>query len=128
MIGETLGNYRVVSAIGRGGMGEVYLAEHTLIGRKVAIKVLLRKLSIELDVVNRFFNEARAAAKLQHPGLVEVFDFGHHSDGSAYIVMELLVGESLADRLKREKRFAPAVALAITRQVAVALEAAHLQR
>jgi tRNA A-37 threonylcarbamoyl transferase component Bud32 len=128
MIGETLGNYRVLSAIGRGGMGEVYMAEHTLIGRKVAIKVLLRKLSVDLDVVNRFFNEARAAAKLQHPGLVEVFDFGHHSDGSAYIVMELLVGESLADRIKREKRFAPAVALAITRQVAVALEAAHLQR
>ena len=125
MIGETLGNYRVLSAIGKGGMGEVFLAEHTLIGRKVAVKVLLRQLSLDVDTVSRFFNEARAAAKLQHPGLVEVFDFGHHSDGSAYIVMELLVGESLSTRLVRERRLAPAVALAITRQVALAIEVAH---
>src|SRR5258706_408335 len=111
MIGETLGNYRVLSAIGKGGMGEVYLAEHTLIGRRVAIKVLLRQLSLDIDLVKRFFNEARAAAKLHHPGLVEVFDFGHHSDGSAYIVMELLVGEALSARIARERRIAPAVAL-----------------
>jgi serine/threonine-protein kinase len=127
MIGETLGNYRVLSAIGKGGMGEVFLAEHTLIGRRVAIKVLLRQLSLDADSVTRFFNEARAAAKLHHPGLVEVFDFGHHSDGSAYIVMELLTGESLKARIERDTRFAPATALAIARQVAIALEAAHEQ-
>src|SRR5262245_56415683 len=128
VIGETLGNYRVLSAIGAGGMGEVYLAQHTLIGRKVAIKVLLRRLSLDGTIVTRFFNEARAAAKIQHPGLVEVFDFGHHKDGSAYIVMELLVGESLAVRLSRDKRLPQATALGIARQVANALEAAHQQR
>jgi serine/threonine-protein kinase len=127
MIGETLGNYRVLSTIGKGGMGEVFLAEHTLIGRRVAIKVLLRQVSLEADNVTRFFNEARAAAKLHHPGLVEVFDFGHHTDGAAYIVMELLVGESLKVRLERDKRLAPATALALARQVAIALEAAHEQ-
>jgi len=127
MIGETLGNYRVLSAIGRGGMGEVYLAEHALIGRRVAIKVLLRQLSVDADTVTRFFNEAKAAAKLHHPGLVEVFDFGHHTNGAAYIVMELLVGESLKDRVERDQRLAPGTALAIARQVATALEAAHAQ-
>ena len=125
MLGETLGSYRVLSPIGQGGMGEVYLAEHALIGRRVAIKVLLPQYSADLDIVTRFFNEARAAARLQHPGLVEVFDFGHAEDGRAYIVMELLVGESLSVRIAREKRFAPALALAIMRQIALALEAAH---
>src|SRR5262245_379069 len=127
MIGETLGNYRVLSAIGKGGMGEVFLAEHTLIGRRVAIKVLLQQFSLDADTVTRFFNEARAAAKLHHPGLVEVFDVGHHSNGAAYIVMELLVGESLKARVERDKRLAPAIALAIARQVATGLEAAHEQ-
>jgi serine/threonine-protein kinase len=127
MIGEVLGNYRVLSEIGKGGMGEVFLAQHTLIGRRVAVKVLLRQFSLDQSTVNRFFNEARAAAKIHHPGLVEVFDFGHHTDGSAYIVMELLVGESLSARISRDGRLAPAVALAIARQVAIAIEAAHQQ-
>jgi serine/threonine protein kinase len=69
MIGEVLGNHRVLSEIGKGGMGEVFLAQHTLIGRRVAVKVLLRQLSLDQSTVNRFFNEARAAAKIHHPGL-----------------------------------------------------------
>ena len=127
MIGETLGSYRIVGTLGRGGMGAVYEAEHVLIGRKAAVKVLLPELSRDPELVERFFNEARAAAVIQHPGLVEVFDFGHHADGSAYIVMELLVGEPLATRMKRDRKLAPATALAITRQVAGALQAAHDQ-
>src|SRR5687767_15370038 len=84
LIGQTLGNYRVVSEIGEGGMGVVYLAEHTLLGRKVAVKVLRK--DVAPDLVDRFFTEAKAAASLHHPGLVDVFDFGHGKDGSAYIV------------------------------------------
>ena len=127
MIGETLGNYRIVSNLGRGGMGAVYLAEHTVIGRKAAIKVLLPQMSLDSDLVERFFNEAKMAGKLHHPGLVEVFDFGVHRDGSAYIVMELLVGESLTQRMAASGRLSIDLSLALTRQVALALHAVHEQ-
>ena len=125
MRGETLGNYRLVSEIGHGGMGVVYLAEHTLLGRKVAVKILRNDVAPEL--VERFFTEARAAASLQHPGLVDVFDFGHDERGSAYIVMEYLAGESLAERLERDPRLPIPIACAITRSVANALHVAHEQ-
>jgi eukaryotic-like serine/threonine-protein kinase len=125
MIGETLGSYRIVSEIGSGGMGVVYLAEHTLLGRKAAVKLLRRE--VAADQVERFFTEARAAATLHHPGLVEVFDFGHHTDGSAYIVMEYLHGESLAERLEHAPRLPFFLAGHITRQVANALHVAHEQ-
>jgi eukaryotic-like serine/threonine-protein kinase len=127
MIGESLGNYRIVGTIGEGGMGVVYRAEHVLIGRKVAIKRLLPQMVKDNELVERFFNEARAAAMINHPGLVEVFDFGHHADGSAYIVMELLEGESLTARIAREATLPVSTAIVIARQVASALHAAHEQ-
>ena len=101
MLGETVGNYRITGALSSGGMGAVYRAEHVLIGKAAAIKVLLPELSSNRDIVARFFNEARATTAIRHPGIVEVFDFGHHPSGRAYIVMELLDGESLASRLAR---------------------------
>ncbi|MBA3500561.1 MAG: serine/threonine protein kinase, partial [Deltaproteobacteria bacterium] len=125
MRGETLGNYRLISEIGHGGMGVVYLAEHTLLGRKVAVKILRNDVALEL--VERFFTEARAAASLHHPGLVDVFDFGHDEHGSAYIVMEYLAGESLAERLERDPRLPIPIACSITRSVATALQVAHEQ-
>jgi serine/threonine-protein kinase len=125
MIGATLGSYRIVSEIGSGGMGVVYLAEHTLIGRKAAVKLL--RSDMPGEYVERFFNEAKAAATLHHPGLVDVFDFGHHTDGSAFIVMEYLQGESLADRLAHEPRLPIGIALAIARSVANALHVAHVE-
>ena len=76
MIGETFGNYRVTELIGEGGMGVVYLAEHTGIGRRAAIKVLRPGLTDNPEVTKRFFNEARAATAIRHPGIVEVFDCG----------------------------------------------------
>ena len=87
-------------------MGEVWLAEHALLGRRAAIKVLRPSLSANAEMVTRFFNEARAAAVIADPGIVQIFDFGHHTDGSAYLVMELLDGESLDKRLSRVGRFA----------------------
>ncbi len=122
MVGATLGTYRILSQIGEGGMGVVYLAEHTVIGRKVAIKVLRDDVAREL--VERFLIEARTAATLHHPGLVEVFDFGHAADRT-YIVMEYLSGESLAQRLAHSRRLPIALACAIARQVASALHVAH---
>src|SRR5262245_28051889 len=99
-LGEALGSYRIVGAIGSGGMGEVYRAEHALLGRPAAIKVLHPAFTHDPLVVERFFNEARACALIKHPGIIDVLDFGHDSAGSAFIVMEFLEGESLAARLR----------------------------
>src|SRR6266478_8606026 len=105
MIGETLGSYTIIGRLGAGGMGEVYLAEHTRIERRAAIKVLLPELSSNKEVVERFFAEARATSSIRHRGIVEVLDCDVHGSGRAYIVMELLEGESLAARLERDSDF-----------------------
>ena len=125
MTNELFGNYRVTRKIGEGGMGAVYLAEHVLLGRPAAIKILLRELSHRQDLVARFFNEARAATAVKHPGIVEVYDYGNHTDGSAFIVMEYLDGESLSARLRRTGGLSEGRAIALCRQIAGALGAAH---
>ncbi len=123
--GSVIGSYRVLRKLGEGGMGAVYVAEHALIGRKAAIKVLLPSLSANQDIVQRFFNEARAATAIQDAGIVQIFDFGYHTDGSAYIVMEYLEGETLDARLRRLGRLHPHDAVRIMRQSAGSLAAAH---
>jgi serine/threonine protein kinase len=120
----TIGQYRVTGVIGRGGMGAVYAAEHALLGRPAAVKVLLPELSQKQDVVQRFFNEARAATAIRHPSIVEIYDFGWTADGAAFIVMEFLEGETLARRSERT-RLRWQAAFAIVRQIAGALAAAH---
>jgi serine/threonine protein kinase len=120
-----LGQYRIVKKLGEGGMGAVYLAEHTLLGRRAAVKVLQPNLSSNQDIVQRFFNEARAATAIADPGIVQIFDFGYHTDGSAYIVMEFLEGEPLDARLKRHGRLAPDEALRHVAPGASSLHAAH---
>ena len=124
MVGATFGSYRLLRLIGEGGMGAVYAAEHVLLGRSAAVKVLLPEHSSNQQIVTRFFNEARAATAIRHAGIVEIFDFGYAPDGTAYIAMALLDGESLGDRMKRGT-IAAAPALAIARQIAGALAAAH---
>ena len=124
MLGQILGNHRIVRKLGEGGMGAVYLGEHCLLGRPAAIKVLHPSLSDRPDVVARFFNEARAATAIVDPGIVAVFDFGHHSDGSAFLVMEFLHGESLDARLARGP-LPMRDALRLARQIATTLAAAH---
>jgi serine/threonine-protein kinase len=94
IIGQTLGQFRVTGLLGEGGMGQVYRAEHVLIGRRAAIKVLASEVASDKDVVSRFFNEARAVNDIRHPNIVEVTDFGHFGN-QPYIVMELLEGETL---------------------------------
>ena len=124
-IGPSVGPYRVVRKIGEGGMGAVFLGEHTLIGRRAAIKVLLPELSSRRDSIDRFFNEARATTAISDPGIVQVFDFGFTADKVAYIVMELLEGEQLSHRLLRLGSLGAPDALRITRQAAGSLGAAH---
>jgi serine/threonine-protein kinase len=122
--GTTIGSYQILRKLGEGGMGAVYEATHALLGRRAAVKVLLPMYSQNADIVNRFFNEARAATAVADPGIVQIFDFGHH-EGAAYIVMEFLEGESLEARLRRVGRLAVVDAGRICRQVAMALAAAH---
>jgi eukaryotic-like serine/threonine-protein kinase len=124
LVGQQLGNYRILATLDAGGMGNVYRGEHTHLGRPAAIKLLHPELSTNDTLVQRFFNEAKAATAIRHPGIVEVYDFGYAQDGRAYIVMELLEGESLASRLRRG-RFTEEVAIQIMRSLASVLKAAH---
>ncbi len=123
LIGSKVGNYKLVRQLGVGGMGAVYEAVHELMGKKAAVKMLLPELSANQEIVGRFFNEAKAATKIQHAGIVDVYDFGYHASGHAYIVMEYLSGSSLADLLKKGLHFARA--LDISWQLCSALGAAH---
>jgi len=120
----TIGNYRLLDPIGEGGMGKVYLAEHTLLGRRAAVKVLHAEHASRQEIVQRFFTEARAASSLQDPGIVQIFDFGFHED-VAYIVMEYLEGESLAGRLQRLGCISAVEALRLVYQIALSLHTAH---
>jgi serine/threonine protein kinase len=125
VLGTNIGNYAVTAALGEGGMGSVYLAEHAMLGRRAAVKVVRPELSTNTEIIARFFNEARALNAIRHPGIVEIFDFGYLSDGSAYIVMEYLEGESLGARCRRLHKLEPRHALLVVRQIGLALAAAH---
>jgi hypothetical protein len=115
--------YRAVRRIDAGGMGEIWEAEDTLLGRRVAIKVLAQELAGDPAAVRRFRREARATAKLDHPNVIGVFDF---VDGEApFLVMELLEGQTLADRLGRDGALPPREATRIATAVADGLDAAH---
>jgi serine/threonine protein kinase len=125
VIGERIQNYVVTTLLGEGGMGAVYIGQHPVIDRKVAIKVLKRELAADKSLVERFVNEARAANVIRHPNIVEILDVGTLADGLPYIIMELLSGESLAQRLQRTGRLGLEYAVHIAVQTMSALAAAH---
>ncbi|MEO5769168.1 MAG: protein kinase, partial [Polyangia bacterium] len=126
MVGRQIGSYTLLAELGQGGMGCVYLAEHALIGRKAAIKILNPDIAADPEVVSRFFTEARAVNDIRHPNIVEVTDFGHF--GTLYcIVMEYLEGETLAARMTRVRTFDEASVVRIMKQCTSALGAAHEQ-
>ena len=128
LIGKVLGErYRVLEQIGEGGMGCVYLGEHVMLTRKVAIKVLREELSAREDLVRRFQLEAMAASKIGHEGICDVTDFGRTPNGSHYFVMEHLAGESLASIIRTRGAIPPERALPLLIQMAKALGAAHAQ-
>jgi beta-lactam-binding protein with PASTA domain len=118
------GRYHVVGKIAAGGMGEVFRAHDTVLAREVAIKVLHRSLAGDQGFVDRFRREARAAATLNHPNIVAVYDWGA-VDGIYYMVMEYVRGRSVRDLLNARVRMEPAQAADVLRQTLVALEHAH---
>ena len=123
MVGKTLGHYEIREPLGAGGMGEVYRARDTKLERDVAIKVLPDALSADPDRLARFRREAKLLASLQHPNIGAIHG-QEESDGVHYLVLELIDGEPLDQRLRRG--LVPMrEALDIARQVAAALEAAH---
>jgi tRNA A-37 threonylcarbamoyl transferase component Bud32 len=124
MVGELIGNFRVIAPLGKGGMGEVWLAEHKDIKTRVAIKLLQPQVSADEQLVERFFNEGVAVSKIRHAGIVRISDYGRH-DGRAYLVMELLEGEPLSRRVRRTGRLPVDRTCDIARQIAGVLEATH---
>jgi serine/threonine-protein kinase len=127
LLGRRFGSYVVEKLIGAGGMGAVYQAVQPEIGKRVAIKFLSPDLTHDLQVVQRFFAEARAVNLIQHENIVDIFDF-RTADGYSYFVMELLPGSSLQAILSREGRLPVARTLAIVVQVAAAIAAAHARQ
>jgi eukaryotic-like serine/threonine-protein kinase len=124
--GEILdGKYRLVELIGEGGMGSVFLAKHTQLGKSVAIKFLNREEDADDKVVARFQREAMAAASVGHRGIIDVYDIGTSELGSPYLVMEYLEGESLRELIEAEQKLDVSTTAFITAQVLAALDAAH---
>jgi serine/threonine-protein kinase len=125
-IGTVLGGrYELEQCIGSGGMGEIYRARRKHIGDMVAVKVLRSDVVEDEKSRQRFYREARAAAMLHHPNAVVIHDFGEDADGTAYIVMELLIGRSLRQVLAQESTIGAARAYGIIRQASAALDAGH---
>ena len=119
---EIGGRYRILARIGEGGMGTVYRAEQISLKRKVAVKVLKSELSADPSLVRRFNAEAELAAKLNHPNTVTLYDFGQDDDGSLFIAMEFVEGESLRDVMLREGPIPVPRAIHICDQVCARLQ------
>ena len=122
--GAQVGEYEIIREIGRGGMGVVYLGQHPIIRKRVAIKVLASA-AHDPEMEARFVQEARAANDVGHAGIVDVFAFGRLPSGALYLVMDFLEGESLETRLQREGRISPQDAAALFDPVCDTLQAAH---
>jgi serine/threonine protein kinase len=118
-----IAHYRLLAPLGAGGMGEVYLAEDTKLGRKVALKLLPEEFTCDAGRVRRFEQEARAASALNHPNILTIFDIGE-ANGGRYIATEFIDGQTLRERLNGD-RLSPQAAVDIASQIAAALAAAH---
>ena len=123
--GQLIGNYRVLQKLGTGGMGAVYLAEHPMIGKRVALKVIHKELAGNREVISRFFQEARAVNKIGNEHIVEIHDFGQSPEGDYFFIMEYLEGRTLAQVLQADRVFEVIRAQHIGAQIATAIGAAH---
>ena len=122
---ELAGRYRLLRLIGKGGMGEVYEAEHLKVGKRVAVKLLWLDLARDPSQIERFEREARVASMVASVHIVDVLDAGGLDDGTRFLVMELLRGVTLAEELASTGPLPVARACALARQIAIGLDAAH---
>src|SRR5213593_1390130 len=122
-IGSQLGTHEITALLGKGGMGEVYRARDTKLKREVAIKIMTDEFSSDADRVSRFQREAEVLASLNHPGIAGIYDL-QEASGSRYLVLELVEGETLAERIARGPIPIEEV-LDIAKNICEALEAAH---
>jgi serine/threonine protein kinase len=123
--GDIVGSYRVIEPVGKGGTGVVYLAEHVALARRVALKVLRGDAVDDEDAASRFFTEARLVNRIGHEHIVDITDFGTTQEGQCYFAMELLVGETLGQRLRSGGPFSLKRTLHVAVQIAGALTASH---
>jgi serine/threonine-protein kinase len=119
------GRYSILRRLGGGGMGVVYLAEHSALQKRVALKLLHTQYATDPDVVQRFLNEARAAARIGHRNIVDALDFGQAEDGAPFLVLEYLEGRDLAHELESQGRVSVRRAAQVGLQIAAGLGAAH---
>lgn len=126
LVGQMIGEYRLVEFLGAGGMGDVYRGEHSKIGRVVAVKILSRS-DARSGMTERFLNEARIQANVQHPHIVSLYDFVEHA-GRACIIMEYVDGEMLDRRIERTRGLQGAEAVRLFRQIVAAVAHLHNQR
>src|SRR5574342_460173 len=123
--GACVGEYVVSALVARGGHGSVYAAEHRVLGRPAAVKVMHRRFASSAEMVGRFVREARVVNRIRHPAIVDIYDLGTLPDGRPYCVMELLHGQNLWQLLRQRGRVAPSEALSLLTPVCAALQAAH---
>ena len=121
---NSIGNFKPLEILGEGGMGAVFLAEDHQLGRRVAVKVMKQELAVNPDAKHRFLREARAMATIEHDNIMTIYSVGEDA-GTPYFVMPVLKGETLDDRLRREKRLSVSESCRIGREIAAGLEAAH---
>jgi eukaryotic-like serine/threonine-protein kinase len=125
-LGEILGGYKLDEVIGRGGMATVYKGTHTVLGRSAAIKVLAERLASQSDQVSRFFQEARIVNDVQHPNIVQIYDFVYtETPPRVAFIMEVLSGQALSDHIQNRAQFTPIQAVNICFQICDALAAVH---
>src|SRR5882762_6494989 len=125
IVGQMAGEYRLRKKLGEGGYGAVYEAEHPLLKRRAAVKVLHRASGTDPDGVRRFISEAQAANQIRSRHIVDIFSFGTMQDGRNFYVMDLLDGEPLDRYIDRESRVEVAAAVQLLTPIAEALDAAH---
>src|ERR1700694_1787767 len=123
MIGQAISHYRILSKLGAGGMGEVYLAEDTRLERRVALKLLPTEFTRDEDRVRRFMQEAKAASALNHPNIITIYEIGE-ADSIQFIATEFIDGVTLSQHMKQAP-MTPGEALDVAIQIASALSAAH---
>src|SRR4051794_37316588 len=128
LVGQVLSQrYRILAKVGEGAMAAVYLAEHTVVGTNIVLKVLLPELADKTDLVERFLQEAKIASEIHHDNIIDIFYSGRSPEGHVFLAMEYLPGTTLYEMLEKNGPLRWARAQPILRQIAEALQAAHEQ-